>query len=121
MTVQYSEFRIKQTMDELHSIMKSLAFKKDIILSFKVPEDYVFFADEGRIKQVMYNLLSNAVKFTPKGGKVDVEVWADEDKYFVSVTDTGIGIKEDSLKAIFEEFRQLEETETKHTRVLVWA
>jgi CheY-like chemotaxis protein/anti-sigma regulatory factor (Ser/Thr protein kinase) len=65
-------------------------------------------ADRVRFKQVLYNLLSNAVKFTPKGGQISVECVDDCDFVRVSVTDTGIGIRPEDQKVVFEEFRQVD-------------
>ena len=61
-----------------------------------------------RFKQILYNLLSNAVKFTPKGGRISIECVDDWDFVRVSVTDTGIGIRPEDQKVVFEEFRQVE-------------
>jgi signal transduction histidine kinase len=57
-----------------------------------------------RFRQVLFNLLSNAIKFTPDSGSVCVRLYNDEDtpeEVVASVTDTGIGIKQDSLKQLF--------------------
>lgn len=69
--------------------------------------------DEFRIKQVVLNLLSNAVKFTPSHGKVLVEASlesADGQKKClkIRVKDSGIGIAQEHLKEIFEDFSQIE-------------
>jgi two-component system sensor histidine kinase VicK len=50
------------------------------------------------------NLLSNAIKFTPENGKITVRVEEDSHNVKVSVSDTGIGIREEELKTIFEPF-----------------
>jgi CheY-like chemotaxis protein/anti-sigma regulatory factor (Ser/Thr protein kinase) len=65
-------------------------------------------ADRVRFKQILYNLLSNAVKFTPKGGHVDIECVDYSDFVRVSVADSGIGIRPEDQKVIFDEFRQVE-------------
>ena len=64
-------------------------------------------ADEGRVRQVLLNLAGNAVKFTDAGG-VRISVIPDADPRFIrfEVTDTGIGIAEEALPKIFQEFTQ---------------
>ena len=64
-------------------------------------------ADEGRVRQVLLNLAGNAVKFTDAGG-VRIMAAPDADPRFVrfEVTDTGIGISEEALPRIFQEFTQ---------------
>jgi signal transduction histidine kinase len=63
-------------------------------------------ADERKFKQIMLNLLSNAVKFTPAGGKVTVHASRLDSRLEIAVCDTGIGIKPEDRKLVFEEFRQ---------------
>ncbi len=61
-------------------------------------------ADPNKIQRVLQNLLDNAIKFTPPNGKVTVETSVKGKKVYVSVKDTGIGIKEDEKKKVFERF-----------------
>jgi signal transduction histidine kinase len=63
--------------------------------------------DGGRVLQVLANLVSNAIKFTPSGGRVSIRVLTEGDDIQFGVSDTGIGIPEQSLSAIFERFRQI--------------
>ena len=62
--------------------------------------------DPDRLQQVAWNLLSNAVKFTPRGGKVQVNLLRVNSHVEVIVSDTGIGISADFLPHVFERFRQ---------------
>jgi signal transduction histidine kinase len=62
--------------------------------------------DGGRILQVLANLVVNAIKFTPAGGRVAILVRVEKKDIHFSVSDTGIGIHEDALEAVFERFRQ---------------
>ena len=66
------------------------------------------YADERKVKQIVYNLLSNAVKFTPDGGKVGIEAVKDYEHIRITVWDTGIGIKEEDRGKLFMEFQQLD-------------
>lgn len=63
--------------------------------------------DQSKIAQILTNLLSNAIKFTPEGGLVTIATEVVSDKaFFVSVSDTGIGIAPHEHEVIFEKFRQ---------------
>ena len=62
-------------------------------------------ADQLRVRQVLGNLVSNAVKFTSRGGVV-VTVGKSDDHATLSVTDTGPGIAKEEQTAVFEEYRQ---------------
>lgn len=64
-------------------------------------------ADHTRIRQVLLNLLSNAAKFTDEG-TITVRVVHQGDELIVSVADTGIGVAQEHIATIFEEFRQIE-------------
>lgn len=93
------------------------------------------YADERKIKQVVYNLLSNAVKFTPDGGAVTVGIRVckghqiltqagetgalldgNTEYVVVSVEDTGIGIKEEDMHKLFKPFSQIADIYTKNTQ-----
>jgi signal transduction histidine kinase len=64
-------------------------------------------SDGTRLRQIVSNLLSNAIKFTP-AGSVTLRAFADGEELVVEVADTGIGIPEDQLQAVFEAFHQVD-------------
>jgi signal transduction histidine kinase len=65
--------------------------------------------DRQRFKQILFNLLSNAVKFSKEeGGTVTITTKKEGDMAQISVSDTGIGIKEENLGKLFHKFEQLE-------------
>ncbi len=61
-------------------------------------------ADMSKIQQVLYNLIDNAIKFSHSDSAITIETTEKNDKIFVSVKDTGIGIPKDSIKKIWERF-----------------
>lgn len=61
-------------------------------------------ADRERIEEVLVSLLDNAMKFSPKGGDIEVRVWADKGEALVSVRDHGVGIPRERQSHIFEPF-----------------
>ena len=69
-------------------------------------------ADPGFMFQVFSNLLRNAICFTPDGGTIRVRTWEDQAKVYFQIQDSGIGLKEEDLERIFEEFYQV--TDVKH-------
>lgn len=118
-------FNVSKALQDVQTIVKSLAHRKGIILSFNIQPDLPpLLADEPKFKQIMYNLLSNAVKFTMEGGKINVSAALEEkaalnpalaDKVAdcerclrIAVTDTGIGIKSEDQERIFIEFEQVD-------------
>ena len=69
--------------------------------------------DRTKLKQVLLNLLSNAIKFTQEGSVTVVAQPLDTGGVRISVADTGIGIKPEHVDAIFDDFRQLDQSHTK--------
>jgi len=64
----------------------------------------------------MLNLLSNAIKFTPESGRIEVRLKKNESFADISVYDSGIGIRPEHLKFIFEKFSQVESGFSKETQ-----
>ena len=96
------------------SYFTEYAEKKNIRLTFfsSVDELRMVF-DEDKMRKIMMNLLSNAIKFTEKNGSVDVLVKLlpkssdnDPEQIEIRIIDTGIGIKDEEKKRIFERFYQ---------------
>ncbi|MEL6250685.1 MAG: response regulator [Bacteroidota bacterium] len=83
-----------------------LAKKKRLNLSHSIPKDIpAIHGDENRLQQILHNLVGNAIKFTHKGF-IEVSAEAIEDKLWISVADSGIGIEKDKHSSIFLEFSQ---------------
>ncbi len=110
------------------TIIKEKAHKNAVTLSYDirdVPDAIV--ADERKLKQIVYNLLSNAVKFTPARGRIEIkarpadlaggvglETANGQRGIYISVTDSGIGLKAQDIDRIFKPFEQAETTKNKN-------
>ena len=112
MEVESAEFSLRSALCLALNTISVKASQKDLALIIDLepglPDRVI--GDALRLRQVISNLLSNAVKFTDEG-QVTLSVTLEEydtDKIFVKVAviDTGIGIEEDKLDIIFENFRQ---------------
>ncbi|MEP6694312.1 MAG: GAF domain-containing protein [Chloroflexota bacterium] len=108
MELDLSTFALRDALESGITIVRERAARHGIELSVAVASDVgAIEADERKVKQILYNLLSNAVKFTPDGGRVEVNVRADNGDVRVEVRDTGIGVAAADQERIFEEFRQV--------------
>jgi signal transduction histidine kinase/ligand-binding sensor domain-containing protein/DNA-binding response OmpR family regulator len=103
-------------VDYVHGVCNSflaLSEKKNIHLTFfSAQESLNMSFDKDKIGKIIMNLLSNAFKFTPEGGRVDVSIQVAEgnaDMVRIKVSDTGIGIKDEDKKHIFDRFYQVED------------
>lgn len=91
--------------------VRPLARKKEIALSFctNLPEDKIAVFDPQHLEKVPLNLLSNALKFTPRGGRIEVQLMAEEPEgngFVLTVADSGCGIPREKMGKIFERFEQ---------------
>lgn len=84
-------------------------FKNITIIFDTVVEELVVSFDKVKLERVLLNLISNAIKFNHKDGTVIVSISLEEDFVNISVKDTGIGIKEEDLENIFNEFYNVED------------
>lgn len=104
------EVLVNSTVNEL----RSLAQEKHLELTcHSCLENPNVVNDSVRLRQILVNLLSNAIKFTEKGSvQVDVKEIS-PNQVQIAVKDTGIGIAQNELEHIFEEFRQVDQALTK--------
>lgn len=101
-------FSLGRTLENVVESMAPLAIEKHIEIRQEIPEDLPLVeSDEIRVMQILQNLFANAVKFTATGS-VAVSVNSDQKNISVRITDTGIGIAEQDLPHIFDEFRQVD-------------
>ena len=75
-------------------------------LEARAPVSLVASVDPVAIERVASNLVSNAVKYTPRGGRVEIELYEDEAGIRLSVLDTGLGIAEELAGRLFGRFER---------------
>jgi signal transduction histidine kinase len=116
MQIKVQEFDAAELLDSVVSGLKQTASDKGIDLRLEVAADLpAIVSDPTKVAQVVTNFASNAIKFTPAGGRVLIkaargagEMWC------VEVTDTGIGIAQEQIPLIFEEFQQVNVSNPHH-------
>lgn len=96
----------------VHDVVQGLslgASEQGVTLSATVPPGLPFaYGDIGLLERVLQNLIGNALRHTPRGGRVQVVLVAQESRVRVEVSDTGEGIPPEAIERIFERFFTLD-------------
>lgn len=78
-------------------------------------ESTMVMANKGLMDEVFYNLCSNAIRYNKPGGSVTVTVGTKDERPFLSVADTGIGIPKECQERVFERFYRVDKSRSKST------
>lgn len=114
MVLEQIPFSISRIAEEVYGMFLDQARKNNTALSYSVDPDTppVLLGDPYRLKQVMINLVSNSVKFTADGtvrfSVAGIQKQPGEIYLVMEFADTGIGIDEDKISSVFEDFTQEE-------------
>ena len=113
-TAQLGPLEIPRLLGELAALTKELLAARPVEFELELPANLPrVVTDAHKLRQVLVSLLGNAAKFTERGRvRLAVEVRGSESVAF-SVSDTGIGIGQDDLRVIFDDFRQLDGSSTR--------
>jgi len=99
------EVSLSRAVKEVMGALQPRADKEGITLLVDYPPDLPpVLGDLESLEQLVTNLVANAIKYTAKGGRVSVSAAAQEDTIVFTVSDTGIGISEEDLPSVFDEF-----------------
>ncbi len=95
-------------------MMQVTAEKQGIRLTLQ-GESAMVMANKGLMDEVFYNLCSNAIRYNKPGGSVTVTVGTKDERSFLSVADTGIGIPKECQERVFERFYRVDKSRSKST------
>jgi signal transduction histidine kinase len=96
---------IVNLIEEITLSVEQYASSRGITLEFDTDtEEKTIALDTDKIERVILNLLSNAIKFTKPGGKINVNLFCEQDAVTVSVKDTGVGIPSEKQEEVFTRF-----------------
>ena len=104
--LQQKPLDMRGLTDVVLTLSKPLVGNKSLDLINDISPDVPLVqADENRVQQIMHNLLGNAIKFT-ESGHVTISAQVEDEYLAITVTDTGIGIPQESFERIFASFQQ---------------
>jgi signal transduction histidine kinase/CheY-like chemotaxis protein len=107
-TVALETVALAEVLAECEAMIAPLARQRDVALRILAEAPLAVLADRTRLKQVLLNLLSNAVKYNRQGGSVTLDcLRTDGGRVQLAVSDTGIGMDEQQMRALFQPFNRL--------------
>lgn len=105
--LSYEIFNVYPFIEDIINTVIPLVQKKGLEFDFYIDKRIQNInCDKRRLKQIIINLLSNAIKFTEKG-KISLNIEKNDDMISFSITDTGIGIKDEDKNLLFKPFSQI--------------
>ncbi len=109
MEVQTAQFNLATVIDICLTAVQPLT-RPGVTLNRRIDHELpLLTSDQDKVRQILINLLGNAARFTAVG-HIAIDAAAQDDHVAIAVHDTGIGIAEEALTRIFEEFEQAETT-----------
>jgi signal transduction histidine kinase len=107
--LEMNYFSFKNVVFNVIAAVENRAGEKNIQISYEIdPKVDEIFGEQVLIEETLMNILSNAIKYTQKGGKVELNVKQLDNGVLVQISDTGIGIPDEQIEKIFDEFHRAE-------------
>jgi signal transduction histidine kinase/ActR/RegA family two-component response regulator len=110
---ELEETDVAAIIESAVTAVRPAADAKGLVLNINLHSCRSVNADPARLQQVAWNLLTNAIKFTPKGGRLDIELRESDGQAELAVSDTGQGIRPEFLPFVFDRFRQADASTTR--------
>lgn len=114
LTLSMAPVLLSDPLAEAIETVRLAAVAKNIEIETEIDPAVGYVRGDGaRLQQLLWNLLTNAVKFTPKGGKISVQLKRLNQEAQITVSDTGKGIRPEFLPFVFDRFRQEDSSTTR--------
>ncbi len=94
-------FSLHDMIGRITRFLRPNAVNKSIELNDHLEDDLHIMADKNMIQSVLQNLTANAIKFTPQGGSIRIEAGSQDDRVWVKITDTGVGMNKETMQKLF--------------------
>lgn len=110
------KFKLKEALEDALEEVEMRAMDKDIKLHLSsVGKDAFVYAEKNHIMRVLVNLIANSVKYGKEGGRTTVSVKNNgANRYWIIVSDNGIGIKKEDLSHIFKRFYRVDKSRSRN-------
>jgi len=116
----FAEEKVKldEVLDNCINILKPKINDKeiDVVCSYDVlGENEAIRGNSFLVEEVFFNIIDNAINYNTSPGKIEVSASMEGDRYTISISDTGIGIPDDSIDRIFERFYRVDKSRSRDT------
>ncbi|NNK20136.1 MAG: tetratricopeptide repeat-containing sensor histidine kinase [Flavobacteriaceae bacterium] len=101
-TTKAAVFSLETLVDENINLLSELAKSKSIKIVSELNGNTLIWSDSNQIDIVVRNLISNALKFTPENGMITIKAQEKNDKWEISVRDTGVGMDKVTVEKLFK-------------------
>ena len=99
---------VSPTIERVLKMLSVIAQKNAVNLTCALQTNCPILILEDDLYQIVFNLVENGIKYNRPGGTLHVEVRREEDNAIIQVTDTGVGVPEDSIPHLFERFYRVD-------------
>lgn len=118
--IEAGSFTFEKVEFDIHTLMRSvgdrffpLTTPKNITIEAPSDEPLLVYADRDRVEQIIVNFVDNAVRFTSDGGTISLFTEPINDKVWVHVRDTGMGMPAEELPYIWKRFHKIDKARTR--------
>ncbi len=94
-------------MDDLHEDLQDRIEDREIKFLNKMQHHYVFTGNKTLIHILIYNLVTNAIKYNKPQGSITITDGFNQPNYFISITDSGVGMNDSQIEQIFNRFARI--------------
>jgi PAS domain S-box-containing protein len=111
----FSKINLHNQVEEVEQQLHATLEKENALVKTHIDESLIVFADEMQLSEVFHNLISNALKYRQKENSPVIEIFTtekEEDTVQISVKDNGIGMTEDQIDYVFDEFYKADDART---------
>jgi signal transduction histidine kinase len=101
-TIDLKPIRIEPFLNSLRDLHSFSLNSKNIDFSIGPIDAIEIFADQNTLQTILRNIVTNSIKFTPEGGQITISSKSDENGTYVIISDTGIGMDEESIEKLLD-------------------
>ncbi len=101
------------TVNRVVRMLEGIAQENEIQITVNIRSDTPVLITEDDLYQITFNLVENGIKYNTPGGKLDIELFREDENSVLTITDSGIGIPQDALPYIFQRFYRVDKARSR--------